>query len=103
VISHSAVQANVGKVAVERGPLVYCAEGIDNGGHVLDAVLADDVALHAELAPDLWDGVVVIRAAELTLVPYYAWSHRGVGEMAVWFERVGESLASSPSAQSTQS
>lgn len=87
VVSHPAVQANVGKVAVGRGPLVYCVEGIDNGEHVLDAVLADDVALHAELAPDLLNGVVVIRAAELTLVPYYAWSHRGVGEMAVWFER----------------
>lgn len=91
VLCHPAVRENVGKVAVERGPLVYCAEGLDNDGHVLDTVLPDTATLTTEVAPDLLHGVVLIHAtqpsANLTFIPYYAWAHRGVGEMAVWFTR----------------
>lgn len=91
VLCHPAVSDNVGKVALERGPLVYCAEGIDNDGHVLDRVLDDEATIATHFAPDLLHGVVVIQATgatgALTLVPYYAWAHRGVGEMAVWFQR----------------
>ncbi|MDQ3247632.1 MAG: glycoside hydrolase family 127 protein, partial [Chloroflexota bacterium] len=94
VVSHPAVLENREKVAVERGPLVYCGEGIDNGGHVLDAVLHNDAAFNVAFAPELLNGVAVIRAtqrtaADLVLIPYYAWSHRGVGEMAVWLGRQG--------------
>lgn len=78
VASHPAVAANTGKVAVSRGPLVYCAEGIDNGGSALHLTLADDDPLAASFDPDLLGGIVVIRRPTgtgrppLTLIPYYA-------------------------------
>ncbi|MEZ4663569.1 MAG: glycoside hydrolase family 127 protein [Caldilineaceae bacterium] len=88
VVSHPAVAENAGKVALERGPLVYCLEGIDNGGRVLDAVLADDAELTIAEAPALLNGIVTIQAQQphdnLTFIPYYAWAHRGLGEMTVW-------------------
>ena len=91
VVSHPNVQDNVGKVALERGPLVYCAEGVDNNEHVLNKVLRDDDVLNAESVPDLLDGVTVIHAPQrdgkLIFIPYYAWAERGVGEMAVWLKR----------------
>jgi uncharacterized protein len=86
VLSHKKVKENTDLVAVERGPLVYCAEAIDNGGQALDLSLADNVALTAQ-RENLLDGVTVIKGDELTLIPYYAWSHRGEGEMAVWLKR----------------
>jgi len=91
VACHGAVSDNVGKVALERGPLVYCAEGVDNGGHVLDATLHDEATVEPSFVPDLLSGVVVLRAlhatGDLIFVPYYAWAQRGVGEMAVWLQR----------------
>ncbi len=91
VVSHVAVTENQGKVAIERGPLVYCAEAIDNGGHVLAAVLPDDAPLTPTFVPDLLGGVTVIRstalAHSLQFIPYYAWAHRGIGEMMVWLRR----------------
>ena len=78
--SHEAVKANAGKVAIERGPLVYCAEGIDNGGKALDLELGDEgLELHHE--PDLLGGIYTLQNERLKLIPYYAWSHRGEGEM----------------------
>jgi DUF1680 family protein len=85
-----------GKIALERGPLVYCAEGADHQGTVLDLVVPDGAHLTAEPRPDLLNGVHVLRGAvrdragrarELAAIPYYAWSNRGPGEMAVWFPR----------------
>lgn len=91
VVSHPAVADNKGKVALERGPLVYCLEGVDNGGHVLDAALHDGAELVTSQVPDLLNGIVTIQARQhgndLTFVPYYAWAHRGVGEMVVWLQR----------------
>lgn len=95
VLSHPNVEEDAGKVALERGPLVYCAEGIDHGGKALDIAVPDDTALHPEFNPELLDGIMVIKGnarldgkeLELTAIPYYAWSHRGVGEMAVWLNR----------------
>jgi len=94
------VKDNVGRVALQRGPLVYCVEGVDHGGAVRDLVLPDEAELRAEAAPDLLGGVTVLRGparrvvregdavrttdVELRAVPYYAWCHRGAGEMAVW-------------------
>lgn len=103
VAAHEAVEEDRGRVAVERGPLVYCAEWPDNGGRVSNLVLADSTALTAETRSDLLNGVVVIKGeAEalsekggkvvtekkpLTLIPYYAWANRGKGEMTVWLAR----------------
>lgn len=103
VVSHDAVASNAGRVAIERGPLVYAAEFLDNGGRVSDLVLDDRTQLSAATRTDVFGGVTVITGnatayrwkgrdvvqtpAPLTLIPYYAWAHRGRGEMAVWLAR----------------
>jgi len=103
VVAHEAVEADRGRVAVERGPLVYCAEWTDNDGRVSNLVLPDAAALTAEMKPALLNGVVVItgegeavveKAGKIitekkavTLIPYYSWANRGKGEMAVWLPR----------------
>jgi DUF1680 family protein len=86
VLSHANVQDNRGKVALQRGPLVYCFEGADNNGHALDLSLSDDSPLKTEFRSGLLGGVTVIEG-EAVAIPYYAWAHRGAGEMAVWVGR----------------
>jgi DUF1680 family protein len=78
------VKDNAGRVAIRRGPIVYCAEGVDNGGKAMELKLPADVKLIAEHRDDLLGGVTVIKAGDITLVPYYAWDNREPGEMAVW-------------------
>ncbi len=91
VVAHPAVKADRDRFALERGPLVYCAEGADNGGKVLDKVLAGKLSYQTEWRENLLGGVVTMRATSqdsgdtLSLIPYYAWCHRGANEMRVWF------------------
>ncbi|MBM4016892.1 MAG: glycoside hydrolase family 127 protein [Planctomycetes bacterium] len=98
VYAHPKVQADAGRVAVQRGPVVYCAEAADNGKDLRFAFMPPDAALAAEHRADLLGGLTVIRAkakvrqpdgtepktANLVLIPYYAWDHREAGEMMVW-------------------
>lgn len=101
VLSHENVEPNRGRSAVERGPLVYCVEGADHGGRVMNLSLPENAELASEHRPDLLGGVTVLtgqaRAAarnpdgtvtgnpvDLTMIPYYAWCHRGPNEMQVW-------------------
>jgi DUF1680 family protein len=91
------VKANVGRVALQRGPVVYCAEAVDNGGRVGNLFLPPDAGLKTEHRPDLLGGVTVMTGKSMrttegeapqevtfTAIPYYAWDHREPGEMAVW-------------------
>jgi uncharacterized protein len=91
VETNPAVVENRGKVAIERGPIVYCLEALDNNGQALRCTLPDSATFTVEWRPELLHGVNVIHAqgagADLTFVPYYAWAHRGVGEMTVWLAR----------------
>jgi DUF1680 family protein len=138
VMANDAVKDDAGKVALTRGPIVYCAEWPDNGGRVLDLALPDDVTLATAWRPDLLSGVVMLKGRavirekepgsgspdrvsgaatpssgktvanhtpagyavgnsspqeasdsrrDLVLIPYYAWAHRGPGEMTVWLPR----------------
>jgi DUF1680 family protein len=92
VIAHENVEEDLGKVALQRGPLVYCFEGVDNNGQVLNRVIPDDMKFEVEFRPELLGGINVLKStgsegAQLVAIPYYAWSHRGVGEMAVWLSR----------------
>jgi DUF1680 family protein len=96
VIANEKVKDDRNKVALVRGPLVYCAEWVDNDGKVLDMVIPDNAELKTEHLKDLFNGVTVImgdimdksgKERKLTAIPYYAWSHRGPGEMAVWLTR----------------
>ena len=74
VRAHEAVEADRGRLAVECGPLVYCAEWVDNPqANVLEASVSADDALTAEFDPDLLGGLRVIRDGRLTLIPYYAY------------------------------
>jgi DUF1680 family protein len=111
VVAHEAVEADRGRVALERGPIVYCAEGVDNAEHVANLILPDDSPLEARFRDDLLGGVVAItgKAAalqrvdpgrveqqphEFTAIPYSTWANRGANEMAVWLAR--ESSAAEP-------
>lgn len=105
VAAHPMVRDDRNRIALERGPLVYCAEGPDNGGSALNLVVPDDAVLKGEFRPDLLNGVgvvsgeirAVVRDADgvstkavphnLTAIPYYAWANRGKHEMTVWIAR----------------
>jgi hypothetical protein len=115
VIAHPNVTENRGKVALQRGPIVFCLEWPDNEGQVLNLTIPDDSVLKSEYRPDLLNGVVVIcgdaRVVERTkrggieaaqkkrfvAIPYYAWAHRGRGEMTVWPARNPEAARSAGS------
>ena len=92
VLAHEGVADDVGRSAIQRGPLVYAAEGVDNGGAVEGLVLPLDAPLDHAWRADVVGGVEIVTGTALesgkptpfTAVPYYAWANRGPGEMAVW-------------------
>jgi len=102
ITSNPRIVSNKGKVALQRGPVVYCLEGPDNNGKVLDLVIPDDAELKTQFRKDLLGGVVTINGQAgtakrtldgrivpaskkaFTAIPYYAWAHRGRGHMTVW-------------------
>lgn len=101
------VREDIGRIAVMRGPVVYCLEEADNGGQ-LARIRLTDAPFTVDYEPDFLSGVAVIRTQgeylegdwgedlyrkaeagkwvpkELTLIPYYAWANRQEGEMRVW-------------------
>jgi DUF1680 family protein len=99
-VCRAEVEADRGRVAVSRGPLVYCAEGADNAEHVYNylaptveklaaaetkplAIAGHETLAIVAPAMALADDDQLTPAA-LTLIPYYAWNNRGQGSMAVW-------------------
>ena len=60
IVAHAGVKEDEGKMAMQRGPLVYAVEAIDNGGHALDLVIPRDAALRARFRADLLNGVEVV-------------------------------------------
>ncbi|MCU0355614.1 MAG: glycoside hydrolase family 127 protein [Cytophagales bacterium] len=83
------VIAVLGKICLERGPLVYCVEAADNGGDVEQIRLTGKTRFQTATRPDLLRGTTVIKGENadkttFTAIPYHLWSHRGPGEMAVW-------------------
>jgi DUF1680 family protein len=106
VLAHDAVNDNAGRVALERGPVVYCLEGADND-HVFSLVLPDDAKLVTEHRDDLLGGITVIKGdarlavkdedgktgttpTSMLAIPYYAWCNRAPNEMNVWIARTAE-------------
>jgi hypothetical protein len=105
VLSHEKIEENAGRVALERGPLVYCAEWADNDGYVSNIILHDDATLVPQFRENLINGVIRLHGMTtalkydkdgktpikvkhgFTAIPYYAWAHRGQGEMTVWLAR----------------
>jgi len=114
IIANENVEADRGRVALQRGPIVFCLEAPDNDGKVLNLMIPDDAKLQAEFRPDLLNGVVVITgqagltkrtidgeivpAGEkpFTAIPYYAWAHRGPGQMTVWPARIPQASKPAP-------
>ena len=84
VASHDLVVSNKGKVALERGPIVYCAEEVDNPKGVLNTLVSADEEFTYFFEKGLLGGLGKIESPTLIAIPYYAWAHRGNGEMAVW-------------------
>lgn len=88
VEAHPLVTANKGKRAVQRGPLVYCVEQVDNAKDLDSYNLTANTRFEAEYKADLLGGVTVIKAQtpqqNLLLIPYYAWDNREAGKMRVW-------------------
>lgn len=106
VVTDERVLANVGRVAVQRGPIVFCAEGLDQPDpRVTVLLLPDQAELRAEFHADLLSGVVTVAsqahvvarspqgtptlrpATALRLIPYYAAAHRDPTPMSVWLAR----------------
>ncbi len=104
------VREDEGKAALQRGPIVFCAEGVDNGGRVLNLVLPDEAELEYWQRPDLLGGVAILTARaeavematdgkivsrrphDFMAVPYFGWANRGPGEMAVWLPRTESAI-----------
>ncbi|RAK69290.1 glycoside hydrolase family 127 protein [Hymenobacter edaphi] len=103
VLANPRVVDNQGKVALQRGPLVYCAEWKDNNGKASNLLVPAATAFTARYQPAELNGIVQLTATvpavqvdagsnsistarqTLTAIPYYAWANRGPGEMTVWF------------------
>lgn len=104
--AHEKVEDDRGMIALERGPIVYCLEWPDQPSRrALNLMLDDRAALNVESRLDLLGGVKVITGTAkslrqredggtdikhgepFTAIPYYAWAHRGAGEMTVWIPR----------------
>jgi DUF1680 family protein len=104
------VKDDRGKVALQRGPVVYCAEWQDNNGKASNIIVPADATFTASYQPGLLNGVTTLTATvpvvqldasgtsvstaprTLTAIPYYAWANRGKGEMTVWFPEKVTSL-----------
>ena len=104
------VRADVGKVAIVRGPLIYCLEEVDNGSNLSSIFLdtkrglteeqggiAGSVVLKAKgvkITQDSWTGglystcIPEKEEVEITAVPYFCWNNRGIGEMSVWIKEL---------------
>lgn len=106
--SNPKVRANAGKVAVQRGPLVYCLEEVDNGPNLAAIALSDKPDFTAVYTRDFFNGAVMVKGKafrtseeewgnelyrsferreveqEIIAVPYYLWGNRKPGEMLVW-------------------
>ncbi|MFX1339385.1 MAG: glycoside hydrolase family 127 protein, partial [Promethearchaeota archaeon] len=104
VIAHEMVKNNNGRVALERGPIVYCVEWSDNNVQSLfHLFLEDDDELKSEYRDEILNGIVIITGnihylqktnihiekikTEFLAIPYYSWAHRGKGEMTIWMLR----------------
>jgi DUF1680 family protein len=106
------VRQDLGSVALQRGPVVFCLEEVDNSAPIFNIALPKDAALAAILKRDLLDGVVVItgdavavdesdwsdtlyrteppkmKPTKITAIPYYSWANRKIGQMNVWIREV---------------
>lgn len=105
IVSRPELKQDVERVALQRGPLVYCVEGADNNGKAWDLILPDGADFKTAYQKDLLEGVTTIQfqaptvqitgdgqavtteMKTITAIPYYAWCNRGQNPMQVWMPR----------------
>jgi DUF1680 family protein len=103
VVANSAIPDDNGKIALQRGPIMYCAEWKDNDGKAGNIIIPKGTIFTAAFEPSLLNGIMVLKGSiktvdlnetaqtittvnkTMTAIPYYAWANRGKGEMTVWF------------------
>ncbi len=103
VIANLKVKNDIDKVALQRGPIMYCAEWVDNNGKASNIVMPANTQFQSEYNPGLLKGIETLHAEvpaviikddgesittqkqKFTAIPYYAWANRGKGEMMLWF------------------
>ncbi len=110
VVADERIKEDTGKMAVQRGPVIYCAEWPDNNtGNILNLVIDEQSPLTTEFVPSLLEGTQIIKARgyqtkrildggieklpgeDVTLIPYALWNNRGPGQMMVWLPVTVES------------
>lgn len=105
VVSRKEVTQDQDRVALQRGPLVYCVEGTDNGGQAWNMIVPEKTAFTTKFQPDLLGGVMTLQfdspaievgsdgasvtttKKKVTAIPYYSWCNRGQNAMQVWLPR----------------
>ncbi|MDB5011222.1 MAG: glycoside hydrolase family protein [Mucilaginibacter sp.] len=101
VIANPALKEDNNKVALQRGPIIYSAEWVDNHGNISNMLMPDNAIFKPQYESNLLNGVTVLKGevmskdslshklskTSLTAIPYYSWANRGKGEMLVWFPR----------------
>ena len=103
VIASDKVKEDAGKIALQRGPIIYCAEWKDNNGKATNIVLPANASFTSVSKPEMLGGITTLESSAIAIVtdekdnkvttiqqpfvaiPYYAWANRGKGEMTVWF------------------
>jgi DUF1680 family protein len=97
VNASAALKSDAQRLALQRGPIVYCAEWTDNGGQVSNLSIPENAQFKAVYNAGLLNGLTTLhgdvqqgeagseKTFSLTAIPYYAWANRGEGEMQVWF------------------
>lgn len=100
VVANKLVKDDVGRVALQAGPMIYCAEWSDNFGQTSNIILPKGAEFSKQFNAKLLNGVMELKSEALAVkvsensistvkqpfvaIPYYAWAHRGNGEMVVW-------------------
>lgn len=102
VVANNKLKDDLGKVALQRGPIIYCAEWPDNNGEVSNIIVPAEATFEAEFKPAMLKGITILKSEvpavrilnernvttqhqPFVAIPYYAWAHRGKGEMMIWF------------------
>ncbi len=105
IVSRPEVKQDMDRVALQRGPLVYCVEGADNNDQAWNLILPDQATFQTSYQKDLLEGITTIQfdaptlqitkdgqsvkteIKKITAIPYYAWCNRGQNQMQVWLPR----------------
>lgn len=101
VVANANLKDDQGRVAIQRGPLMYCAEWPENNGKASNIIIPASASFTNEFKPELLGGIMELKTNGITLqasdeqvttekkpvviIPYYAWANRGIGEMQLWF------------------